>query len=84
MLDKRQYIDGGLNLVKVESFRFHDFKFRIFGDTAIVNCRIDWKSTWNGQPWNSDFLMTDVWLKQKDGSWRIVARHSTYPANGKP
>jgi ketosteroid isomerase-like protein len=81
LLTKRQYIDGGLNLVKVESFRFHDFKIRSFGDTAIVNCRIDWKSTWNGQPWSADFLMTDVWRKHRDNHWRIVTRHSSYPAS---
>ena len=78
LLNKRQYI-GGLQAIRVESFRFHDFTFRFFGDAAIINCRIDWKSTWNGRDWSADFLMTDVWIK-RHGRWQIVTRHSSYPA----
>jgi len=76
---KRGYIDGGLNLVKVESFRFHDLKVQTFDNAAIVTCRIDWKSTWSGKRWDADFLMTDVWVK-RDNKWQIVNRHSSYPA----
>lgn len=80
LIGKRGYIDQGLKIVKAGSFKFHDLKVRFFGNTAVVNCRIDWKSTWNGKDWNADFLMTDVWVKRSNG-WEIVSRHSSYPAN---
>jgi uncharacterized protein DUF4440 len=78
-LDKRRFIDGAPNLAQVESFRFHDFTIRLFGRTAILICRLDWKSRWAGLEWESEFVLTDVWYRS-DRSWQIVSRHSSYAA----
>ena len=78
-IDKRRYIDGGLDLSHLESFRFHDFRVRHFGATAIVSVRLDWSSTWAGMQWDSDFILTDVWQRNGE-AWQIVSRHSSYSA----
>ncbi len=83
LIRKTGYIRGGLREIEVESFRLHDVDVRSFGNTAIVNCRLDWKSTWNGKDWSSDFLITDVWVR-KPGGWRIATRHSSEPAETAP
>ena len=70
-IGKRHFIDGGWDQIRVESFRFHDFRIRFFGTTTIANCRLDWKSTWAGMQWESDFTMTDVWLRS-GREWQIV------------
>ena len=48
-INKKNYIEGGLALIKVQSFRFHNMEVHRFGDTAIVYCQLDWKSTWGGK-----------------------------------
>lgn len=78
-IDKQQYIDGGLDLPRIDSFRFHDFRIRLFESTAIVDCRLDWKSAWGGTLWDTNFVMTDVWHRT-GGDWQIVSRHSSYSA----
>ncbi len=76
---KRGYISGGGARIEVESFRFHDMSVHVYGNVAVVHTRIDWKSTWNGERWDADFLMTDVWIL-REGRWQLVSRHSSYPA----
>ncbi len=83
LINKRQYIDGGTDQIKVEHFRFHDLSVRLIGEVAMVTCRLEWKSTWGKDRWDADFLMTDVWARRK-GQWQIVSRHSSYPATTQP
>lgn len=82
LMPKKRYVTGSMNpdVLQVDSFQFHDFNIRFINgrNTAIVHCRIDWKSTYRGKSWNADFIMTDVWTL-RDGTWKIVARHSSYP-----
>lgn len=79
---KQAYIRTAMDekLLTVDSFRFHDFRIRVYGDVALVHSRLDWRSTFLGQPWISDFLMTDVWVR-RDGRWQIVSRHASYPVS---
>lgn len=80
LIGKVGYIAEGIRMIVVESFRFHDVRVRRIGDLALVYSRIDWRSSWNGKPWNADFLLTDVWLR-RHGAWQIVSRHSSYPGS---
>ncbi len=79
-LNKRKYVAGIMlpEILTVEYFRLHDFVIRFYGATAIVSCRIDWKSNYKGKPWSSDFLNTDIWVLESN-NWMIVHRHSSYP-----
>ena len=81
-LNKQQYIWGATNpdMLKVISYKLYDYNISVYNNTAILRCRIDWKSTFRGKPWNASFLNTDVFIFKK-GHWKIVSRHSSYPAN---
>ncbi|MEP1096044.1 MAG: nuclear transport factor 2 family protein [Cyclobacteriaceae bacterium] len=82
LMGRTGYVRGSLNpdILKVVSFRLYDFKIRTYDDMAIVQSRIDWKSEYFGQPWNADFLISDIFV-YRDSRWQIVHRHSSYPAN---
>jgi hypothetical protein len=82
LMGRTGYINGSLNpnILKVVSFNLYDFKIRRYNDMAIVQSRIDWQSEYFGQPWNADFLITDIFI-YRDKRWQIVHRHSSYPAN---
>ena len=54
--------------------RVHDVTVRRHGDMAVVNLMMDFSGDWN-----SEFLMTDVWLKDGD-DWKVMHRHNSYPA----
>ena len=86
LIGKRAYILGVLDeaLLKVEGFEFKSLSAQqLTSDVVIVRCVLAWRSTYRGKPWNADFLITDVWL-QKDKQWRLVSRHSSYPASELP
>lgn len=81
-ISKFQYIAGSLmpGMLEIEYYRLHDFLIRQYGNTAIVQSRIDFKSVYRGKPWNADFLNTDIFILE-NGRWQIVQRHTSYPAS---
>ncbi len=82
MIGREDYVRGCMlpAILTVHSFRVYDFRMRKYEDMAIVQSRIDWKSQYRGQPWNADFLNTDIFVF-RHGRWQIVHRHTSYPAS---
>ncbi|MEP5614186.1 MAG: nuclear transport factor 2 family protein [Cyclobacteriaceae bacterium] len=82
IMRKSTYVGGSLrpDILKVISFNLYDFRIRVYDDMAIVQSRIDWKSEYQGQPWNADFLNTDIFIFREE-RWQVVHRHSSYPAD---
>lgn len=82
LLGRAGYVMGSMlpQILIVEAFNLYDFKIRVYGEVAIVQSRIDWKSEYRGQPWNADFLNTDIFV-WREKRWQVVHRHSSYPAN---
>lgn len=78
LVNKRQYIDSTLKLVRGESYSFEKLQVRIYGDTAVINAHFQQVATFAGSDWSGDFLLTDVWVK-RGGRWQVVARHSSRP-----
>ncbi|HYE76228.1 MAG TPA: nuclear transport factor 2 family protein [Blastocatellia bacterium] len=71
---KATWIDNAVAM-KWENFKFHNFRVRFYGDTAVVTCLLDFKvTTGAGIPIWSDAQITDVWVK-RNGQWQITARH---------
>lgn len=53
----------------------HDVTVRRYGGAAVVNLILRFTGDWN-----SDFLITDLWIKFSDG-WKVAHRHNSYPAS---
>ena len=51
---------------------------RVFGDTAVVTGNDEEKHiSFDGKDVSGRYAWTDVYVKQKDGRWRIVASHAS-------
>ena len=76
LADKQFYIEDCLRPVEIQqgSYRFDQWRFRIYGETAVVNCVLDIHAVVNGHEWGAEVLVTDVWVKER-GAWRAVTRH---------
>jgi len=79
VVNKRQYIDSTLKLVRGDGYSFERMNVRIYGDTAVINAQFQQRATFAGHDWSGEFLLTDVWVK-RNGRWQVVARHSSRPA----
>lgn len=79
VVNKRQYIDSTLKLVRGDGFSFARLNVRVYGDAAVVNAWLQQTATFAGRDWSGDFLLTDVWVKRGD-RWQAVARHVSRPA----
>jgi ketosteroid isomerase-like protein len=79
VVNKRQYIDSTLKLVRGDGYSFERMNVRIYGDTAVINAQFQQRATFAGRDWSGEFLLTDVWVK-RNGRWQVVARHSSRPA----
>ncbi len=72
---KDQYIENSFQN-RVASFSFTDFFIRVYGSTAVVNCRFSIQGLLRGKDTARDYLFTDVWVR-RGGRWQLVARHSS-------
>jgi ketosteroid isomerase-like protein len=83
MLTKAQ-TDADLKsgVLKFESVKFSDLKFKIYGDTAVVSGLSTEKGTHKGDDISGEYRFTDVFVK-RSGSWQCVATHVTKVV-GKP
>jgi hypothetical protein len=79
-LTKADYI-ADLNGVELISCAIRDCITQIFDSTAVVRCLLVWQARVAGQTWNSEFLITDVWVRRRE-KWRVVARHASLPCSG--
>ena len=69
-----------LRSYRIHSYNIDDMKVGVYGDVAVVLMLITQNAT-VGQPprdRSAQFLITDIWVKQKDG-WRVTERHSSRP-----
>ncbi len=70
-----------LNLLKdyvTESFSIDDIKVNVYGKTAVAMLMFTQKATVRGQERSGQFVITDIWNKEKKG-WMIAERHSSRP-----
>jgi|NGEPerStandDraft_6_1074524.scaffolds.fasta_scaffold04272_2 hypothetical protein len=61
---------------KVDSSTLGDMKVRVFGDTAVVTCSDDEKSSYKGKDISGHWIWTDVFVKRQ-GRWKVVASQET-------
>jgi hypothetical protein len=72
---KDRYIDNNLQYTW-NSYNFSDFFIRVYGLTAVVNCRFNRQIVSAERESTGDYLFTDVWVK-RSGRWQLVARHAS-------
>ena len=74
-----------LKFYKIHSHSIDDIKVNVYGDTAVVLMLFTQKATVGRPPTDrsAQFLITDIWVKQKDG-WRVAERHSSRPEQPSP
>jgi ketosteroid isomerase-like protein len=74
-----------LKFYKIHSHSIDDIKVNRYGDTAIVLMLFTQKATVGRAQIDrsAQFLITDIWVKQKDG-WRVAERHSSRPEQPPP
>ena len=84
--DRETYIADCMRPVEIEdgSYSFDRWKFRVHGNTAIVNCILKIQALVGGKCWGGVFLMTYVWIR-RDGAWEAVTCHTSavFDAEGK-
>ena len=78
LADKKFYIADCMTPVDIQSgsFSCDAWKFRFFGDIALVNFILDIHAVVNGHDWGGTVVITDVWRKA-DGPWRVLSRHTS-------
>lgn len=79
LITKEQWL-AALPIYTCKSFRFDKIKVRTYGNTAVVNSWFHQEANVNGNDWNGDFLITDVWVKKND-KWQVVSRHANWLQN---
>lgn len=50
----------------------------LFGDTAVVRCRLECDCVFGQNSWRASFLVTDVWIRRGE-LWKAVSRHASVP-----
>lgn len=77
-IEKPEWLDMALRRIVAKSFRYSDVRVRVYGECAVMQSWWSQQATIDGKEWDSEGLMTDVWVKQ-EGRWRVVARHFSVP-----
>jgi len=65
----------------VEISEMTDLKVRMHGNVAVVTGAYHEKGTSKGKPYESRDRLTDVWMKNADGAWQVIAAHYSIPAS---
>ena len=64
--------------MKIEAFSLEVARVQIYSDSAVVNCRGNWRVSLRGRDLGGAFILTDVWVNNK-GVWQVVIRHASQP-----
>ncbi len=76
-MDKDQAIDSRKKgQLKYDAIELRDQKVRVYGNTAVDDTEAHVKGTDNGKPFEGDYRVTFVWVKQGN-AWKQVSFHST-------
>lgn len=76
-MNKQAWLQLAMSGYNCQSFNFDSIKVRRYNNTAVVDSWYQQQATLNGKDRSGNFLITDVWIKQNDGKWQVVSRHSS-------
>jgi len=75
-MSREQWMAAAREGYTIVSFAYERMDIDVFGDTAIVHARYSQVASYHHTSLSNVFRLTDVWNRQ-DGTWRVVARHSS-------
>jgi ketosteroid isomerase-like protein len=78
LVDRATWLRNALGPARGEGFHYDDLHIQIYKDAAIAHSRFSQRARMGDQDWSGEFLVTDVWVREK-GSWRVASRHSSRP-----
>jgi len=75
-MTRAQWMEAAREGYKIVSFAFESMDIEISGDTAVVHSRYSQVASYQHVSLSNVFRLTDVWTRA-DGTWRVIARHSS-------
>lgn len=82
-MNKEEWLALGMkvNGYDCQSFIFDTVQVRMYDNTALVESWYKQQATFNGEERSGNFILTDIWVKQINGNWQVVSRHSSQLEN---
>src|SRR5919112_4027061 len=75
-MTREQWMDAAREGYTIVSFAFESMDVEVSGDTGIVHARYSQVASYQHVSLSNVFRLTDVWTRA-DGTWRVMARHSS-------
>jgi ketosteroid isomerase-like protein len=75
-MTREQWMAAAREGYTIVSFAYESMDIDVFGETGIVHSRYSQVASYEHTSLSNAFRLTDVWSK-RDGTWRVVARHSS-------
>ena len=75
-MSREQWMMAAQEGYTIVSFAYESMDIDVFGDTAVVHSRYSQVASYLHTSLSNVFRLTDVWARA-DGTWRVVARHSS-------
>jgi ketosteroid isomerase-like protein len=76
-MTREQWMDAAREGYTIVSFAYESMDIDIHGDTAVVHSRYSQVASFHHTSLSNAFRITDVWNRNDDGDWQVVARHSS-------
>jgi ketosteroid isomerase-like protein len=73
---REQWMGAAMGGYRIVSFAYLNMDIDVFGDTAVVHARYSQIANYDAVDLSHVYRLTDVWSR-RDGSWQVVARHSS-------
>ena len=75
-MTRDQWMDAAREGYTIVSFAFESMEIVVSKDTGIVHSRYSQVASYQHVSLSNAFRLTDVWTRA-DGTWRVIARHSS-------
>ena len=75
-MTRDQWMQAAAEGYTIVSFAYEEMEVDVFRDTGVVHSRYSQVASYLTTSLSNVFRLTDVWSRA-DGTWRVVARHSS-------
>ena len=76
-MTREQWMAAAREGYTIVSFAYETMDIDLHGDTAVVHSRYSQVASFHHTSLSNAFRITDVWNRNADGNWQVVARHSS-------
>ena len=75
-MTRAQWMEAARHGYTIVSFAYERMDIDVQGDTGVVHSRYSQVASYEHVSLSNAFRLTDVWTRA-DGTWRVIARHSS-------